>query len=45
MCNPAVPVGFSEPATAWRMYFLCLIVVGIIGLMVTAPETAMRQLE
>jgi len=28
---------FSEPVTAWRVFFLLLIVVGIVGLKFSAP--------
>ena len=37
----AVIVGiilFKEPATAARIFFACLLLVGIVGLKITAPE-------
>ena len=36
----AVVVGlvlFKEPATAWRMFFAALLLVGIVGLKITSP--------
>ena len=37
----AVVVGlvlFKEPATAWRMFFAALLLVGIVGLKITSPS-------
>lgn len=37
----AVVVGlvlFKEPATAWRMFFTALLLVGIVGLKITSPS-------
>lgn len=29
---------FKEPATAWRMFFAALLLVGIVGLKITSPS-------
>lgn len=37
----AVLVGlvlFKEPATAWRMFFAALLLIGIVGLKITSPS-------
>lgn len=37
----AVIVGlvlFKEPATAWRMFFAALLLIGIVGLKITSPS-------
>ena len=37
----AVIVGlvlFKEPATAWRMFFASLLLIGIVGLKITSPS-------
>ena len=37
----AVVVGlvlFKEPATAWRMFFAALLLIGIVGLKITSPS-------
>ena len=29
---------FKEPATAWRMFFAALLLIGIVGLKITSPS-------